>query len=158
MNTRQSCLSKLFRLFNPTALLWNWIRSHVIDGLEYYLWNAVPEFHLKYHDIMNHTTLLAQSAQILGKTTNLYLMYSAKKAPIRNRAYTFTFSIINLSSHAVSKWFSRKLLSSSRFTRYSTVVRKSPRIDSSFRASTMCLDEKLVSALLKTDTHSDGLY
>lgn len=52
---------------------------------------------------------------------------------------TLTFSDISLSSQAVSNWFSWKLLSSRSRTRYSTVVRKSPLIESSLRTITICL-------------------
>ena len=54
---------------------------------------------------------------------------------------TCTFSAISLSSQPVSILFNWKLSVSSSLIRYSTVVRKSPRIDSSFKATTMFLGE-----------------
>jgi len=52
---------------------------------------------------------------------------------------TWTFSEMRWSSHAVSQQLCWKLSVSSSFVRNSTVVRKSPRIDSSFSATTMFL-------------------
>lgn len=57
-------------------------------------------------------------------------------------AHTCTFSAISLSSQPVSILFNWKLSVSSSLMRYSTVVRKSPRIDSSFNATTIFLGEE----------------
>ena len=60
---------------------------------------------------------------------------------VSGEIHTCTFSAISLSSQPVSILFSWKLSVSSNLIRYSTVVRKSPRIDSSFKATTMFLGE-----------------
>lgn len=51
----------------------------------------------------------------------------------------WTLSAMSVSSQPVSSSFSWKLLVSSSFIRYSTVVLKSPRIDNSFNATTKFL-------------------
>lgn len=55
------------------------------------------------------------------------------------RMHTCIFSEINLSSQPVSMLLCWKLSVSRSFMRYSTVVLKSPRIDNSFRATTILL-------------------
>lgn len=63
---------------------------------------------------------------------------------------TCTRSAMRWSSHPVSISLFWKLSVSRRFTRYSTVVRKSPRMDSSFKATTMLLERR--------NTHMVGFH
>ena len=55
---------------------------------------------------------------------------------------TCTFSAMRLSNQLVSMSLFWKLSVSRRLVRYSTVVLKSPRMDSSFKATTMFLEGK----------------
>lgn len=56
--------------------------------------------------------------------------------------HTCTFSAISRSSQPVSMQFCWKLSVSRSLIKYSTVVRKSPRMDNSFRATTMFLEKE----------------
>lgn len=75
----------------------------------------------------------------LNKWMNSSKTNNPQSYVFKRRIHTCTFSAISLSSQPVSILFNWKLSVSSSLIRYSTVVRKSPRIDSSFNATTIFL-------------------
>lgn len=77
----------------------------------------------------------------LNKWMNSSKTNNPQSYVLKRRIHTCTFSAISLSSQPVSILFNWKLSVSSSLIRYSTVVRKSPRIDSSFNATTIFLGE-----------------